>query len=216
MASGVHALKLEPAEIVEIRAPGGSSAAIVDDSIVVRDRGGAVVVVFDERTGSATIAAPAGDLRLSAPRGRVVLDAAMDVSVTAGRDLVQQAGRRIAIGGGETAAIAVDDGAVRVVTPEVSVSAERTRVEIADARVQADRLETVAAEVVWAVGKLTIGAERLFERVVDAYRDVEGLLQTRAGRVRTVVEDTYQLTSRKTTLASTDDTSIDGKRVLLG
>ena len=59
-------------------------------------------------------------------------------------------------------------------------------------------------------------AHRLIERARDAFRDVSELSQSRLGRVRTIVREGYSLTSQRTTMVSKDDTSIDGKRILLG
>lgn len=66
------------------------------------------------------------------------------------------------------------------------------------------------------VGKLEVRAARLVERVFEAYREVDELLQTRAGRVRTLVRGALDLLSGSTNIVSEEDTSIDGKRVLLG
>jgi hypothetical protein len=78
------------------------------------------------------------------------------------------------------------------------------------------RVETIANEIASVVGKVELRAERIVERAVDVYRDVEGTLQTRAGRMRTLVEDAFRLFARRTDVRSREDTAIDGKRVLLG
>jgi hypothetical protein len=98
---------------VSVQTANGASAEVSGDVIVLRDRKGAVVVVFDAEAGSAEIVAPKGDLSLSAPAGKIVLR---------------------------------------------------------------------APEVVCESGKLEINAGRVIERAKDVYREVEGLLQTRAGR----------------------------------
>jgi len=46
----------------------------------------------------------------------------------------------------------------------------------------AERIAVRASELSTVVGKWELRAQRLVEQVVDAYRDVDGLLQTRAGR----------------------------------
>jgi hypothetical protein len=48
------------------------------------------------------------------------------------------------------------------------------------------------------------------------YREVEGLLQTRAERLRSVVRGAYQLFAKRTQIVAEEDASVDGKRVLLG
>jgi proline racemase len=114
---------------------------------VLRDRRGAVVVVFDAEKGTAEISAPSGDLVLSAPSGRIALR---------------------------------------------------------------------ASEVLCEAGKIEVRAERLVERVRDVYLEVEGLVHTRADRVRTLARDVFQVFAKRASVVAEDDASIDGKRVLLG
>jgi hypothetical protein len=59
-------------------------------------------------------------------------------------------------------------------------------------------------------------AERVVQRSRDAFREVTDLAEERIGRVRALVRDVYSLSSRRTVLISSDDTSIDGSRIQLG
>jgi hypothetical protein len=74
---------------------------------------------------------------------------------------------------------------------------------------RANELECVA-------GKIELRADRIFERARDVYRDVEGLLQTRAERVRTLATGAYQLFAKRVNVLAEEDAAVDGKRVLLG
>jgi len=65
-------------------------------------------------------------------------------------------------------------------------------------------------------GRIELRADRIFEHARDLYRDVEGLLQTRAERVRTLATGAYQLFAKRVNVLAEEDTAIDGKRVLLG
>jgi len=73
-----------------------------------------------------------------------------------------------------------------------------------------------ASEVVCETGRYELRAERIFERARDVYREVEGLVQTRAGRVRILARDVYHLFAKRMHLLAEDDAAVDGKRVLLG
>ena len=83
-------------------------------------------------------------------------------------------------------------------------------------RTEAPRVEVRADEQVAVVGRSELHAARLLEHVTDVYREIDGMLQIRAGRMRTLVRDAYRLLARRTSVISEEDTSIDGKRVLLG
>ena len=130
-----------------VRTPGGASAEADGERLVLRDPRGAIVVVYDAERGTAEIAAPAGDLVLSAPKGKIALK---------------------------------------------------------------------ALEVECEAGRIELRADRIFERARDLYRDVEGLIQTRAERVRTLATGAYQLFARRVNVLAEEDAAVDGKRVLLG
>lgn len=145
---GARAKRVErSANPTEVSTPSGATATVEGERLVVRNAGGAIVVVFDAERGTAEIAAPAGDLTLSAPNGRISLR---------------------------------------------------------------------AAEVVCEAGRFELRAERIIEKAADVYREIEGVLQTRAERVRTLVSGAYHVLSKTARIAAEEDAAVDGKRVLLG
>lgn len=189
----------------------GTRAVVHEGGLEIRDGKGRLLVRYAD--GAATIEAPAGDLILAAPGGRVAIRAAEDIVLDAARDLTLSAGPP-----GEGRA------------PQLRLSADRAQIEARQLRAVADRSELVSGEVELVARAIVTSAEqivetaarvertahRLIERARDAFRDVSELSQSRLGRVRTIVREGYSLTSQRTTMVSKDDTSIDGKRILLG
>jgi hypothetical protein len=57
---------------------------------------------------------------------------------------------------------------------------------------------------------------RLTQRANNVFREVDNLEQLSAGRITTTVRERFALRSRRTTLRSDEDTSIDGKSIHLG
>ena len=188
----------EPASVQQIALADGATVEVHGGAVAeVRDAGGRLLVRYEN--GRAEIAAPAGDLVLSAPSGRVVVQAATDVVVEAARDLTQRAGHR-----------------AEVRAERLDVKVEEARMTAGQAAVVADRILTTARVVAQSVERLEVSATRLFEKTRETYREATGLLQTRAGRVRAVIEDAFSMTAHRTTITSKEETSIDGKKVLLG
>ena len=181
----------DPKESERVHTPRGASATAEGERLVVRDARGAIVVVYDAEAGSATIVAPVGDLRLAAPTGNVVIEAGEDVELSSRRTV-------------RTRAVAVES------------DADVTRFRSKAFEVVTGVWQTTARTVVHGVGSWSLGAERVLERANDVVRAVQGLMETRAGRVRTVVQDTTQVRSGSTSISSKEDTFIDGRRVLLG
>lgn len=200
-SAGVHRVSVRrraPEDQAELLLPDGSSAAVVDDALEVRDPIGRVLVRYSN--GTAEIAAPQGDLVLAAPRGRVVLRSGTDIELEAAGDLRQRAG-----------------AAVSVTAPRVSVDAsEASAVVKGPLSVLAQRIATSAEVLSQSAERFELDATRLVEKTRNAFRDTAELAQTRVGRARTIVGDVYALFSRRTTMVSNEDTSIDGSKILLG
>ncbi|WP_044245420.1 DUF3540 domain-containing protein [Chondromyces apiculatus] len=159
----------------------GERVVLREGGVEISDRAGRLLVRYVN--GSAEIAAPAGDLILAAPGGRVVVRAETEVEVEA---------------------------------PKLKVRAEDAEVTTGEVTVVARRIATTAQAVVQQVERFELTATKIVERARDTFRDVTDLAQTRAGRARTIVEDVCSIYARRTALVSREDTSIDGRRVLLG
>jgi hypothetical protein len=124
---------------------------------------------------------------------------------------------------GDAIALRAADGALvaryDAATGELLLSA-RTDVTVAAPRgtlsFQAETLRFAATQATVEVERWELRANRVVERAVDVFRTVEGLAETHAKRMRTLVERTLELSGRRTSIVSKEDTRIDGKRVLLG
>lgn len=185
-------------EIEEIALADGARVIVRGGSVAeVRDAEQRLLVRYEN--GRAEIAAPAGDLILSAPSGKVVLSAGTDIEIEAKGDLLQKAGHR-----------------ADIEAPRLHVKAEEARVTTAQAAVVAERILTTARVVAQSVERFELSAVRVIEKTRETYRDAADLLQTRAGRVRAVIEGAFSVQAGRTTIVSKEETSIDGKKVLLG
>ena len=193
---------LHAASAPRMALPDGGAVTVRDGVVEIEDPEGRIVVRY--AGGSAEIAAPAGDLTLAAPAGRVLLRAASDVEIAAGPDAATAPQLRIGVL--ET----------RLETPRLEVKAESSHLVTAQATVIARRIATTASSLVQHVERYELTATRLVEKTRDSFRDASELAQTRVGRARIIVKDAYALYARRTSLTSTEDTSIDGSKVLLG
>lgn len=82
------------------------------------------------------------------------------------------------------------------------VAAEGVRIEAPEVELRADRLELAARSV--------------FERFVRAYRRVAEAFHLRAGSVRTVVDESWDVRAGRITERATGDVRIDGEKIHLG
>ncbi len=195
--------------------PDGSSARLESGAIEVFDGAGNLLVRCAD--GCAEVVAPRRDLTLSAPHGRIVMQAGTDVVVEAARDLTQRAGRSAEVNIADTRqGLRVDTKTTTLESARVSVVAGDTHVAAGKVALTAKTLATTVERVVHNVAHYELYAERLVERARDSVREVSGLAEARLGRARTVVSGLFSLRTRRVVMLSKEDTSIDGERILLG
>ncbi|HZN62478.1 MAG TPA: DUF3540 domain-containing protein [Planctomycetota bacterium] len=106
-------------------------------------------------------------------------------------------------GSGVTTFVAPGDMELRAPNGSIGLTAaDGVRIEAPRVSLKADRLELAARSV--------------FERFVQAYRRIAGVFQLRAGRVRTVVGEAYDLRAGRITERADADVRIDGDKIYLG
>ena len=169
---------------LSIAAATGASASVEQDAIVVRDAQGAVVFRFDSCTGVATLVSPGSELRLSAPHGKLVLEAGTDIELRAG-------------------------GSTRLLSRDLTAAVDT-------ANLQVEKLQVTSTDADIVVDRWRLKADRILEKAGDVYRDIDGLLQTHADRLRAVVRGATQILSGRTLIVREKETAIDGEKVLLG
>ncbi len=192
----------------------GTTAAVEGDALALRDREGRLLIRYE--AGKAVMAVPDGDLEIAAPNGRVVIKSGLDVSVEAARDVRHVAGRRVEIGAGDDPQLRVERQVESLRTPRVEVESKTARAVVGQIAVIARSVATTANVVAQSVDRYELTADRIVERSRDAFHDVADLCQSRVGRARTLVSDVYSVFSRRAVMVSEDETSIDGKKILLG
>jgi hypothetical protein len=143
--------------------------------------------------------APAGDLAFAAERGSIEFAARDAVRLRAEREVELAAGQTIHVGG-----------------PALTARVQRASLQADEAGVTARAIAVTAEKAVQLVGVLETTATRILERAKNVYRDVEELSQTRAGRMRLVVQQTFHLLGRRTLIRAEKDARIDGEKIYLG
>lgn len=66
------------------------------------------------------------------------------------------------------------------------------------------------------VGVLETHARRLVEKAGDAYRDVEGMSQLRAGQVRIVAQKTFRALAERLRMRAKKDAKVNADKIYLG
>lgn len=98
----------------------------------------------------------------------------------------------------------------------VQVSAERGDIRLCQTNLTGTRLQACYKETKVISDRFEGIFQTLTEKARNAFRSVEELAQTKAGRIRTFVESTYFFKAKRTFVKSEEDYKIRAKRIHLG
>ena len=200
--------------------PDGGHAVAAANGLEVFDPAGRLLVRY--RDGALELSPASGDLRLSAPNGKVRIEAGVDVEIAAARDVVVSGDRSAELAAARGAEVdvaprvRVDAHGAKVTGPTVEVRAQRGRAFLARADLVATAVRTSATTIETTAKRLDTTAEKVTLRAKELSQEIAGLLQTRAARVRTLVRGAFTLHTKTVHMKSEEDTAVDGRRVLLG
>ncbi|MEO5727832.1 MAG: DUF3540 domain-containing protein [Byssovorax sp.] len=97
----------------------------------------------------------------------------------------------------------------------ITMKADHADVRVDEARFAARALSSTVDHVLQVVETLEVRAGRVIERAKETYREVEGLAQTRAGRLRLVAEETLHLLGRRAQMKAHEDLKLKGEKIYL-
>lgn len=120
---------------------------------------------------------------------------------------------------GEKARVSIAHGCLELRTEDGDIelqSAQDVRIEGRTIEMNSHGLNVKAASARWIVDRMETLAGTLVEKARNSYRTVEQLAQLRTGRMRTLVNQTFQFKSRKAFLKSEEDFKIKGEKIHLG
>jgi hypothetical protein len=203
---------------------GGASASVIRvgqaDRLEVRNERHELLFQYDEEKGQARLCVPSGDLDILVPNGDLTL---------ASDQAVRLRGRTVDVAATTGIRLAVHDLTARLLTSfglsqrGASVKTRNVRVEAvtADLAVKAgklagERLDTDVTVIRTRARRIETDAETVVERAGNVYRQVRGLLQTRAERVRDLISGTWHSRAKRADLRTKDVFKIDGDRIHLG
>ena len=120
---------------------------------------------------------------------------------------------------GEKARVNISRGCLELSTEDGDIelrSARNVRIGGRTIEMESHQLNVKAASARWIIERMETLVETLVEKARNAYRTVEQLAQLRTGRLRTLVDQTFQFKSRKAFLKSEEDFKIKGEKIHLG
>lgn len=202
----------------------GVSTAVVRDRdgerIQVRGPDDELLLEYDPERKKTRLRVAEGDLELAAPNGDLTLASGKGVRVRGQTiDMVATRGIRVMVHDLATRALSalrLGRTGTRLTTPKVGIKAEKGRFQVERTRVSGQRIDTDVSVLRTSAERIETRADSVVQRFGSLCRRVAGLVQTRAGRLRSVVSGAWFARSRKADLRSKETFKVDGEQIHLG
>lgn len=217
---GARCSRDEPRRVVQTESGGYAAVERAGDSETLRvfSRRGDLVFEYDPESERARISAGAGELELSA--GDLTLSAQGRVRIQGQSiEMTTRSLFRVSVVGAAGKLLSkmeLGRESSHISCAKIGLTARRGEVDVVETKFRGRNIEAEVGRARWVIGKLERIAKTVIDRAKNVYRTVEQLSQLRAGRVRTRVESTYYVKSRRALLKSEEDFKIDGERIHLG
>ena len=172
-----------------------------------------LIFQYDEKSGSTRVNMETGDIEFITKNGNITFAANKEIMFR-GRTIGITGAKGICLGIMDTlgklrSTLTLQPQGMKIDSSEVDIDAERGEVHIEETKYtgkrflgKVDRLESIAGSVI--------------AKAVNIYQTVEELSQMKAGRVRTLVDKTFHLKSKKAFVKAEEDFKIKGEKIHLG
>ena len=182
---------------------------------------GDLLFEYNAQTGESRVHMHAGDLEFVNHNGGIHFSAAGDIRLSSRQtlELNGRLGLRLAIRdafGTVLSSLSLNLRKLSLTSPEIGMVAQRGEFHFKESRYCGDTFVAVAKKGKLIVGRMETVVQDCIQKAKNVYLTVEELIQTRAGRTRTLVEGTSHFKSKKAFLKAEQDFKIKGEKIHLG
>ncbi|MCC7541379.1 MAG: DUF3540 domain-containing protein [Deltaproteobacteria bacterium] len=108
------------------------------------------------------------------------------------------------------------DARLSIAAADIDARATTADVTVDETKLVGRTITTAVETVVVVADRVETEANRIVERAKAAYREIEDVAQTRAGRIRAIARGTLALFGKNASLVAEEDAKVDGNKVMLG
>jgi hypothetical protein len=223
---GVLTCKREaPDAAAGIRLADGAAARLdgppENQSLKLYSRDNELLIDYQSDTGNVIVHAPSGNLEFSADKGSIGFHSAGDirmdghhVGLTARNDL--HLGVQDPNVGGTGPSMTMKTRKMELIAPVLDLTAQRAQLFMQETRIAGKKLLGRIGDVQFIGRKIESVADTVLAKAKNMYRTISELSQLKAGRQRTLIENTSHMKARKTILKSEKDFKVKAEKIHLG
>ena len=194
---------------------GGDARVVAKDDrevLAVYNKRNELIFEYDPTNDRSRVVVESGSLDLAAPDGDISLDAGGRI-VLDGRTIAMAAGDSAAV---EKSTLNMGQFKTELKSSAFNVKSACAQIEFGEALYLGKKLLSRVTRGHFQWQRLQTLADNVVSKFKSNFIDVEGLNQTKAGRLRTLVSGTYRVKAERVDMKSDKAVNIDGERINLG
>jgi phage baseplate assembly protein gpV len=211
--------------------PSGERLYLDDGSFAKIDRGAdgerlkvfnsndEMVVDYHAATHTVNVTSESGDLALASTTGSIALHAAKDIVLNAPQvrlDADRDLELRVKAENGNGPALSMQNRRMQLSSPLMEITSQRVRLFFAEVKLTGKTLLGRIGDVQFVTRKIESVADTVLAKARNVYRTIAELSQLKAGRQRTLIENSSHMKARKTILKSEEDFKVKAEKIHLG
>jgi hypothetical protein len=201
----------------------GAYAELTEDkggeSLKVYSRDRRLVFEYNPLSGRTTVFVPSGDLEF-VTQGDISFTSARSISLRGQSvELTSRSSIRLSVTdmlGWIRSGLMLHCQRAKLTGPEVAIAARRGEFQVEEVNWTARRILGRVEHVRLVAGKLERFANLVIEKTRDVYTTVDGLVQLKAGRLRTLLDGTYHFKAKRAYMKAQEDFKINADKIHLG
>jgi len=190
------------------------------ECLQIEDERGQLIFEYRPEQGAGMLSMPEGDLALHAPKGNIQLVSGKSVVCSSTAPVVIESASgidmRVKTQDTNATVMQLTKRALTFRSERLGLNTKKADVKINTMNYQGSIINGTVERAKWVCQKLETIVDRLFERARNVYRQTEELNQTKAGRMRTLVDGDYYLKGNGVDVRAEETAKIDGKKIHLG
>ncbi len=208
----------------KIRLADGAVAHIdrtsANQSLKLYSRKNELLIDYQSQTGTVRVNAASGNLEFSANHGSIAFHSAKTIHIDGNHVAVNaRAGLQLGVQHPQETAgptIAMQTKKMHLTAPVFDLTAQRAQLFLKETRIAGKKLLGRIGNVQFISRKIESVADTVLARAKNVYRTISELSQLKAGRQRTIIENTSHTKAQKTILKSVTDFKVKAEKIHLG
>ncbi|MCK5516892.1 MAG: DUF3540 domain-containing protein [Desulfobulbaceae bacterium] len=215
---------LTPKSDTDIYSDNGSRAAVVtnDDTSIIQiySKHNELVVEYDTIEEKTRVACRDGNLEFAVPDGNISFQSRESIEFS-GEAIRFKARKAIETTvqdcpGEPTSSLSLGSHQIKLKCPDLRLTAQRGSFYLEELRITGMRVLVNLIQATIKAERLETRAQTIISKARNIYQTVENLTQLKTGRLKTLIQKSYHLKSKNTVLKSEEDFKIKADKINLG